>query len=1723
MKKIFTFLAALCFCIAAMNTTKAAGISILPCDPPTNLNVVYASDCSSANLTWSAPTGSGGGTSGTLATDTWDNSSAAVTGISFDMIAGSQDVTITKIEFPIAGTGAREIYSYYRIGTACGNMKSPDGWIEMNTDGIINVTVVNSAPATTSMPLPTPITIPAGQTYGFYFTVITAGATTGIRYNNPGSGSVCGNTATASNSDLTIMGGGGLQYMTAPFVSTNGSVPWIERHFSGVVHYTIGEGGGGSSEYNVYRDGNILNTTPITTTTYIDNSFPSFTGHTWEVKTICDAGEESDAATKTLEACETGSNDCTPPTNLNVVYASDCGSANLTWTAPTGIGTPSSVTTPAAATTGSGALYFDIIAGPKDITITGFDAPFTTAGQATLYAYYRTGTACGHAQNPDGWTLIGEQQFTITSTGNTSSTHIEMPAPITIPAGETYGFHLGTLGGSGSPGQFRYRDPSTTNCGSTIAASNSNITIMGGQSVLTPTEPFGEGTLRTERVFAGTFYYIVSSSEYNVYRDGNILNTTPVTATTYTDNSFSSLTGHTWEVKTICDAGEESDASAKTLGICETVCDPPTDLKVVYASDCSSANLSWTAPNGIGSGTPESVTSTLTANTGNGALYFDIIAGPEDIIITGFDAPFANAGQATLYAYYRTGTACGHAQNPNGWTLIGEQQFTITTTGSLNLTHVDLPAPITIPAGETYGFHFGTLGGTGTPGHFRYRNPSTTTCGETVAASNSNITIMGGQSVMNPATPFETGTLYTERMFAGTFYYIVSGAENFSYNIYRDGEKINTTLITTQSFTDNTFDPVEGHTWEVKTICDDGEESDAATKTLDACSTAVSCPPPTYFDVVYASDCSSAELTWSVTSNRSIATDSWSGTGTASTGISFDMIAGPQNVVISEIELPISGTGPREIHSYYRIGTACGYMISPVGWIQMNSNGIIEVTVENPAPATTTVPLPNPITIPAGQTYGFYFTVINSDGSTGIKYNSSPNSGICGGTTTASNSDLTITGGGGLQAMHAPFESGNPSVPWIERNFSGVVHYTVGSGGSNEFNVYRDGTKLNTTPVTVTAYTDDSFDASIGHTWEVKAICDAGEESEAATKTLEACSIAPINLDVVYDSECSSALLTWTAPTSGISNEFNIYRDGTKLNTTPVATTTYTDYTFDLSTGHTWEVKAILDNGEESDPTTKTLEACGTAITCYPPIGLDVLYASDCSSADLNWSSDRLMATAPWGGTGTAVSGISFDMLARSEDVTITEIEFPIAGTGEREIYAYYRIGTACGNMTSPEGWIPVNGNGIINVIVENSAPATTPVRLNNPVTIPAEQTYGFYFTVITDGATTGIRYNPSPNSSTMCGSTVTVSNDDLTILGGGGLQSMVAPFVTINSNVPWIERHFSGVVHYTVGDGGSSSEFNVYRDGMKLNTTPVTETTYTDNSFSSNTGHTWEVKTICDNGEESDAATKIMEPCFIPVTNITNVPTSAIVSVPLTLTGIVVPSNATNQIIVWSVSDAENTGATITGVNIFTATGAGTATIMATIEDGLAPGEPYIDYFTIIVTGSNDTFTVNFGTVNAFGTLTTTADGVPITSGASVNGGAKVDFTATPDPNYEVIEWKHNGTVVEGNTSTQYTIESLNSDANVTVEFILIDGINEPNVSNFKIYPNPGNDIVKVVRSTSENGQINIYNNLGAWIKTFEISGTESEINVSSLSAGVYIIKLTTNQEISHQKFIKN
>jgi len=90
----------------------------------------------------------------------------------------------------------------------------------------------------------------------------------------------------------------------------------------------------------------------------------------------------------------------------------------------------------------------------------------------------------------------------------------------------------------------------------------------------------------------------------------------------------------------------------------------------------------------------------------------------------------------------------------------------------------------------------------------------------------------------------------------------------------------------------------------------------------------------------------------------------------------------------------------------------------------------------------------------------------------------------------------------------------------------------------------------------------------------------------------------------------------------------------------------------------------------------------------------------------------------------------------------------------------------------------------------------------------------------------------------------------------------------------------------------------------------------------------------------------------FVAVTDITGLPTTATAGTPLTLSGTVTPSNATNTTITLSVKNAGTTGATISG-NTLNTSAAGEAIVTATIVDGTAQGTDYTKDFTVTVNQS--------------------------------------------------------------------------------------------------------------------------------------------------------------------------
>ena len=188
----------------------------------------------------------------------------------------------------------------------------------------------------------------------------------------------------------------------------------------------------------------------------------------------------------------------------------------------------------------------------------------------------------------------------------------------------------------------------------------------------------------------------------------------------------------------------------------------------------------------------------------------------------------------------------------------------------------------------------------------------------------------------------------------------------------------------------------------------------------------------------------------------------------------------------------------------------------------------------------------------------------------------------------------------------------------------------------------------------------------------------------------------------------------------------------------------------------------------------------------------------------------------------------------------------------------------------------------------------------------------------------------------------------------------------------------------------------------------------------------------------------------IIPVDHITGVPTTMTTGTPLSLSSVtVMPNDATNKTIIWSVADS---GATIT--NGLIATAGGTFTITATIIDGLGHGQNYTENFTVTVERDGGLavtiFTDTNGSVNTPGTLRwalANADaGETIRLMGVTPGQTSIELTSTLTINNKSLTIEGNGVTIKptwttGDTSYLLQVSSTTSSTAITISRVHFKG----------------------------------------------------------------------------------
>lgn len=162
-------------------------------------------------------------------------------------------------------------------------------------------------------------------------------------------------------------------------------------------------------------------------------------------------------------------------------------------------------------------------------------------------------------------------------------------------------------------------------------------------------------------------------------------------------------------------------------------------------------------------------------------------------------------------------------------------------------------------------------------------------------------------------------------------------------------------------------------------------------------------------------------------------------------------------------------------------------------------------------------------------------------------------------------------------------------------------------------------------------------------------------------------------------------------------------------------------------------------------------------------------------------------------------------------------------------------------------------------------------------------------------------------------------------------------------------------------------------------------------------------------------------------------------------------------------------------------------------------------------------TYSVNGGN----GSLEAKVDNILINSGTMVEANKDVEFLAIPNSGYRVKEWTKNSLLITGNTSTVYTLLSINENTNVTVTFELepSTSIEKWESSLIKVYPNPASDFL-IIDSDKE-GKLEIIDIKGKTILETNLIKGKSSIDIKGFAKGVYVVRFICNDNSTKQKLI--
>lgn len=103
------------------------------------------------------------------------------------------------------------------------------------------------------------------------------------------------------------------------------------------------------------------------------------------------------------------------------------------------------------------------------------------------------------------------------------------------------------------------------------------------------------------------------------------------------------------------------------------------------------------------------------------------------------------------------------------------------------------------------------------------------------------------------------------------------------------------------------------------------------------------------------------------------------------------------------------------------------------------------------------------------------------------------------------------------------------------------------------------------------------------------------------------------------------------------------------------------------------------------------------------------------------------------------------------------------------------------------------------------------------------------------------------------------------------------------------------------------------------------------------------------------------------------------------------------------------------------------------------------------------------------------------------------------------------------------YTVNILGTASTYKGNNVDAEEIGNELPTSISLYPNPADNMITVkINCTPENSYVNIYNSIGALVKTDVMNSETHEMNVSDLPAGLYIVTVSDPKGSFKAQFVK-